>query len=407
MLDIAHREFFLFGLTFNAQDAFLLFFLLTGVGFGLVYVAAVGGRVWCGFACPQTVFLEAVFRRVERLFEGPRNEAMRRNKGPWDAGKVARKAGKHAVFAILAFVLAHIFLSYFVSMPGLFAMMAKPPSEHLEAFLWVSAITIALYINFSWFREQLCLIICPYGRLQAALGDKDTFLVGYDQARGEPRGKAKNAAGACVDCNRCVVVCPTGIDIREGSQLDCVGCMACIDACDEVMDKLGRSRGLVRYDSQHGLTGEKRHIIRPRIIFYSFLLVAGAVAASIGISRREPYEANVLRATGGSYNLDCPQGKQGRCTVRNAYEVHLVNKTSSDARFELVAPTTGPLRYTLTQREVVLSSLHDVRIPIMVSAPEEQVTCGMKTDIELRVHLTDESAPRTKKLAVPFLGPAM
>jgi cytochrome c oxidase accessory protein FixG len=280
-LDVERRRFFLFGLTFNAQDAWLLFFLLTGVAFGLIYLTALLGRVFCSHLCPQTVFLDGVYRRIERLVEGGREARRRRNAGPWNADKIARKALVHALYLGTSFLIAHIVLAYFVSLPALWDMMRNRPAEHPEAFAWMAGMTLVLYGNYSWFREQLCLIICPYGRFQSIFTDRDTMLVAYDGKRGEPRGKVKDTArGACVDCNRCVVVCPTGIDIRNGLQLDCIGCTACIDACDEVMDKVHQPRGLVRFASQNELVGEPRRFVRPRTIAYTVALVVGAVVPS-------------------------------------------------------------------------------------------------------------------------------
>ncbi|MCA9606186.1 MAG: cytochrome c oxidase accessory protein CcoG, partial [Myxococcales bacterium] len=235
-LDVQHRQFFLFGNTFNAQDAWLLFFIFSGVGLSIILVTAVVGRVWCGWACPQTVFLEGMFRRIERLVEGPRNVRIRRNDGPWSFDKIWRKVVKHALFVLSALFVSHVLLSFFVSMPSLLEMVQRSPAEHPTAFAWMLAVSFVLYGNFAWFREQFCMIICPYGRLQSVLTDRDSLVVGYDEGRGEPRGKAKDPnTGDCVDCKRCVHVCPTGIDIRNGLQLDCIGCTACIDACDEVM----------------------------------------------------------------------------------------------------------------------------------------------------------------------------
>jgi cytochrome c oxidase accessory protein FixG len=263
-LDVQHRRFYLFGGVFNAQDFWLVFFLLTGVGFGLIYITALWGRIWCGYACPQTVFLEGVFRPIERWIEGPRTERMKRNAGPMSFDKLWRKTLKHVIYLLAAFGIAHIILAYFISIPRLWDMMLHRPGEHPEAFGWAASLTAAMYFNFWWFREQLCLIVCPYGRLQSVLTDADSLVIGYDLKRGEPRGKANTeGVGDCVDCKRCVVVCPTGIDIRNGLQLDCVGCARCVDACDDVMLKLKRPAGLIRYDSYNGLHGEPRRVLRP------------------------------------------------------------------------------------------------------------------------------------------------
>ena len=224
--DIPARLFFVFGQAFNAQDAPLVFFVLSGLGFGLLVLTAVLGRVWCGWACPQTVLLEGLFRPIERLIEGPRNVKLRRDAGPRTLDRVARTVGKQAAFAIVALALANLFVAYFVSMPSLGTMIADGPLAHPAAFGWTACIGLALYLHGAWFREQLCLIVCPYGRLQSVHTDDDSLVVGYDVSRGEPRGRGKDreGLGSCVDCNRCVVVCPTGIDIRHGLQVDCIGC---------------------------------------------------------------------------------------------------------------------------------------------------------------------------------------
>ncbi|RYG69474.1 4Fe-4S binding protein, partial [bacterium] len=227
LLDVANRRFFLLGLTLNAQDAWLLFFVVTGVGFGLVYVTTLLGRVFCGWACPQTVFLEGVYRRIERAVLGSKEARKRRQKHGHRGLEALRVLALHALYVLVSFALAHVFLGYFVSPPALLEIVRMAPSRSPEAFAWTAAMTVALYGNFAWFREQLCVIVCPYGRLQSALVDADTMIVGYDAKRGEPRGKAKEpGAGDCVDCGRCVAVCPTGIDIRDGLQLECVGCTA-------------------------------------------------------------------------------------------------------------------------------------------------------------------------------------
>ncbi len=381
LLDVVHRRFFLFGQTFNAQDTWLVFFLLTGVGFSLVVAAAIVGRVWCGWACPQTVFLEGVFRRIERLVEGPRTTHLRRDAGPSSFDKVWRKLVKHRVFLVIAAALAHVLLAYFVSLPGVMRFVAGAPSTHAEAFTWTTAVTLALYGNFAWFREQLCLIICPYGRLQAVLPGRDTITIGYDAKRGEPRGKANDpTAGACVDCHRCVVVCPTGIDIRHGQQLDCIGCTACVDACDEVMDQLKRPRALVRFDSLRGLTAGVRRVLRPRLYLYPALLLAGVTAASIAIASHEPFEANVLRLPGSPYALI--EGAGGVAAVRNTFAIHLVNKRGEARTFALrpVVAAGTPLAYTLPARTVRLASLAERRMPFVVTLARVRPAPGSRGD---------------------------
>lgn len=394
-LDFQRRSFYLFGATFNAQDAWLVFFLLTGVGFALIVMTALWGRVWCGYACPQTVFLEGLFRPIERWIEGPRSERLRRNAGPVTFDKVWRKVLKHAIYLVLAFTIAHIITSYFVSLPRLYRMVLGSPAAHPEAFAWAFTLTLVLYFNFFWFREQLCLVVCPYGRLQSVLTDHDTLVIGYDDKRGEPRGK-KGAAGAgdCVDCKRCVVVCPTGIDIRNGLQIDCIGCARCADACDDVMAKLGRAPGLVRYDSQNGLSQRSKRFWRPRLALYAGLGALGLVVASVAMSHREAFEANLLRLR------DAPPFVVDHGTVRNAFEVHLVNKRSGTATFELHGLPSGTLRYTIAMPTVTLQELRDQRVPVFVDFAAGTVRPGDVAQIEVR---TTDLPP--KVLKAPLIAP--
>lgn len=358
-LDVDHRCFFVMGATFNAQDLWLLFFLLTGVIFGLVYATALLGRVWCGWACPQTVFLEGLFRPIERLVNGPRGERMRREKGPWTFARAWRAGVTHALYVLAALFVAHVFVAYFVSIPQLFAMVRKNPAAHPEAFVWMLAITGGFYFNFAFFREQMCVVLCPYGRLQSVLIDDDSLVIGYDERRGEPRGKVGKAEGDCVDCNRCVVVCPTGIDIRNGLQMDCVACAQCVDACDEVMDKVGRARGLIRYDSLRGLRGEKRRIARPRVYLYTALLALGAFAALLATRAHTSFEANLVRVPGAPFT------REG-AVVRNSFEIHLVNKTSATEVY-VVEPMPAPGEtFVIPMARVEIEPLGSRRVPIVV-----------------------------------------
>jgi len=395
-LDIDARKFYLFGATFNAQDFWLAFFLLTGVGFALIFMTALLGRVWCGYACPQTVFLEGVYRRIERFIEGPRNMRLKLNAGPITFGKVWRKGLKHFLFVFVSILIAHIVLSYFVSLPATFEMVGDNPADHPEAFAWVAGLSAVLYLNYAWFREQLCLIVCPYGRLQSVLTDDSSIIVGYDEKRGEPRGKAKDpSAGDCVDCNRCVVVCPTGIDIRNGLQLDCIGCAACIDACDEIMTKLDRPTGLIRYDSLAGLEGGKTRFIRPRMLFYAVLGVIGLVVASFAMQSREPYEANLLRMQGMSFVLE----EDGE-VVRNSFQLHLVNKENAQATFH-IEPVDDRFDVMITRPTLEVPSLEGVHVPVFVRLPRDQMEPGR----EVRVRVRMEGAEEERVVTAPFLGP--
>jgi cytochrome c oxidase accessory protein FixG len=364
-LDLERRAFYLFGATFNAQDFWITFFVLSGLGFALIVVTTLWGRVWCGYACPQTVFIEGVYRRVERLLEGPRNVRLKREHGPWTLGRTVRKVAKHGAFLLISFVVAHILLSYFVSLPALLQIMRQSPSENPEAFAWALGTTMLMYGNFAWFREQFCIILCPYGRMQSVLIDDDTTTVGYDQIRGEPRGKAtQKDKGDCIDCGRCVVVCPTGIDIRNGLQLECIGCAACADACDEVMLKVNRPKGLIRYDSHNGFSHVARRLWRPRLYVYAALGAAGLAVATFALAGRAPFEANLLRLAG-------PPFMRAENQVRNAVELHLINKRSQAATFTLQGDPG--LTYLQPSHAYTLPSLGERRIPILVSAPDDHL----------------------------------
>ncbi|RLB54034.1 MAG: cytochrome c oxidase accessory protein CcoG [Deltaproteobacteria bacterium] len=398
-LDIARRKFYLFGATFNAQDFWLSFFLFSGIGFLLIVATALAGRVWCGYACPQTVFLEGVFRRIERLIEGPRSKRIKRNAGPMTFDKVWRKTVKHVAFVVSALAVAHIFLSYFVSLPGVFEMVQRNPAEHPEAFAWAMGMAGLMYGNFAFFREQLCLIVCPYGRLQSVLMDNDSIIVGYDEKRGEPRGKAKDPdAGACVSCSRCVTVCPTGIDIREGLQLDCIGCANCIDACDEVMGKLGRDPGLIRYDSLNGLEGKAKRFIRPRLFMYVVLGAVGLAVASYSLQGRTVYEANLLRQPGAPFVVT-DDGD-----VRNAFEIHLVNKLEGDATFR-IRSLTDDVELVIPLAEVTIGSLEGTHIPIFATVLQEDLD-GRSAGREVRIEVALDGAPEeTRVVTATFLAP--
>ncbi len=401
-LDIASRHFYLFGKTFNAQDFWLVLFLLTTAGFSLLFATAWLGRVWCGWACPQTVFLEGVYRQIERWIDGPRERRLKAAAGPWTPARVLRAVAKHGAWVLVSWLLAHVFLALFLSAKDLSAMVTHDPAGHPVAFAWAMAVTGALYFNFAWFREQLCVVLCPYGRLQSAMHDRDSLIIGYDLTRGEPRGrlvKAKQGApdaprqGDCVDCRKCVTACPTGIDIRNGLQMDCIACAQCVDACDEVMDKLGRPRGLVRYDSLNGLAGQPSRVLRPRLFAYGAFLLVSVTALSMSLLRRTPFEANLLRFQGSPYLLE-------GSTVRNQFELHLVNKHPTSSTFTLKVELPVEASVVLPQKEVTLASLEDFRVPLFVTVERAE-----KLPFSFRILVTDQGSGKVKDLEARFLGP--
>ncbi|RYG63166.1 cytochrome c oxidase accessory protein CcoG [bacterium] len=265
LLDVAHREFFFFGLHFRAHDAPLILFLLLGFTFGIGLVTAIWGRVWCGWACPQTVFIEFLFRRIERLVEGSHRAQRALDERPLDSEKMMKKGLKWFLFVVVSLGISHSFLGYFVGTRELVRMVSSSPLENWTSFLMILVTTGIIAFDFGWFREQFCTIMCPYGRFQSVMMDNHSTIVAYDLKRGEPRrgtAPSPSAQGDCVNCLRCVQVCPTGIDIRRGLQMECIACTACIDACDEVMTKVDKPLGLIRYTTERELAGKKTKNVR-------------------------------------------------------------------------------------------------------------------------------------------------
>ncbi len=397
-LDVMERRFHLFGFTLAAQDAWLLFFFVSGLAFLLFYITAFLGRVWCGWACPQTVFLEHVFRRVERWIDGDGTARKRLDRAPMDPAKLRKRILKHGIYLILAAIIAHIFLSYFISIPQLWEWMRLSPLEHWQAFLFIVVSTGLLYFNFAFFREQLCIIICPYGRFQSALLDDHTKNVAYDYKRGEPPGPVKDPeAGDCIDCHRCIQVCPTGIDIRQGTQLECIGCTACIDACDEIMDKVKRPRGLIRYASDAELEGGRTKWIRPRTILYTALLLLGAAVAGFSFSSVEKATTSVTRMPGSPFYVT-------EDFVRNQYQVRLINKAGENLTFSVAAnreDLPSPVQTSGLTGTVTLAPMEERNTTFVVQVPREAYSGAFPLEIVVEVQ------PGALRMLeeVEFLGP--
>ncbi len=336
LLDLPRREFTLFGTVFLATDMLLLMLLLVGAVFTVFLLTALAGRVWCGWACPQTVYMEFLFRPLERLVEG----------GPRGSQQLDRAGGalhprrllKHAAYAGLALVLAHTFLAYFVPVGELAQWVRRSPVDHPTSFLVMLGTTALVFFDFAYFREQTCFVACPYGRFQSVLLDRRSLIVGYDARRGEPRmkGVKERAAGAgdCIDCRLCVLTCPTGIDIRDGLQMECIHCTQCMDACDAVMARIGRPRGLIRYGSRDAFEGRPAALLRPRVVLYAAALAVTAALFVLGLGARAAPDVTLLRGGGEPYTIE-PDGG-----VVNQVRLKVTNRGRAERalRIELVGP---------------------------------------------------------------------
>jgi cytochrome c oxidase accessory protein FixG len=334
MLNVVERKFIILGQIFWPQDFFILLLGFLAFVLFIILFTVVYGRIFCGWVCPQTIFLEMVFRRVEYLFEGDAPQQRALAKADWSWNKIGRKTGKHAVFVLISFLIANTFLAYIIGSDALGRIVTDPPRQHLAGLGTMVLFTGVFYAVFARFREQVCTIACPYGRLQGVMQDRNTITVAYDYRRGEPREKLRKnqarQAGDCIDCKQCVQVCPTGIDIRNGAQqMECINCTACIDACNAIMDLINQPQGLIRYDSEAHIEAGTQFRVTGRIKAYTAVLVVLVGIMAGLLLTRANVEATVLRTPGQLYQ------KTTRGTVTNLYNVSVINKTNRALPIEL------------------------------------------------------------------------
>lgn len=337
--DLENRQFNIFGATFWPQDFILLSAILIIAAFGLFFITVLAGRVWCGYACPQSVWTW-VFMRVEQITEGDRGQRIKLDAAPWTLQKLARRSAKHGLWLAVSLLTALAFVGYFTPVRQLTIDLATFEVGATTAF-WVLFFTAATYINAGWLREKVCRDMCPYSRFQSVMFDSDTLVISYDTARGETRGPRRKDAdykaeglGDCIDCTMCVQVCPTGIDIRDGLQLECIGCGACIDACDSIMDKLGYARGLVRYSSENELAGGKTHWWRPRLIGYAAALTMMIGAFAWALAERPLISLDVTRDRGLFRENALGQ-------IENIYSLKIINKTQQQRSYAIALVEPG------------------------------------------------------------------
>jgi cytochrome c oxidase accessory protein FixG len=388
LIDLVTREIHVLGALFRPSEGFVLALLGITIVTAVFLVTALFGRVWCGWGCPQTVYLELVFRPIERWLEGSRGQRA----SPW------RKLVKWTLFAAVAFALSNVFLAYFVGTDRLEQWVFGSPLDHPIGFAIVIAVAVLMLADFGWFREQLCTIACPYGRLQSVLLDRQSLIIGYDTTRGEPRTKPKKklpvVGGDCVDCSACVNVCPTGIDIRDGLQMECIGCAQCIDACDAVMARVGRARGLIRYSSQDELAGKPRRVLRLRTIIYPVLLLVAGGMLAWSVQARESTEVWIARVQGPSF-VALPDG-----TISSQARIKLENRSDLERRYHLLL-VESPGAALRSNQMWSVKPHKSLEIPIFIDVPRDSFVDG-KRRVYLRIH---DSAGFERVVTLTLLGP--
>ncbi len=373
LFDLASRKFYIFGLVFWPQDIVYLTVILILAAYSLFLFTAVAGRLWCGYACPQTVYTE-IFLWIERRVEGERLARMKLDKAPLSAAKVGRKVLKHGLWIALALWTGFTFVGYFTPIQTLLADVFALGTGPWETF-WMLFYGFATYGNAGWMREQVCKYMCPYARFQGVMFDPDTLVITYDKDRGEPRGARSKSAdpvkqglGACVDCGICVQVCPTGIDIRNGLQYECIGCAACIDGCNQVMDKMGYDRGLIRYATENAVKqhldrgGMFRRVLRPRVLLYTGILLAVTIAAIVTLAHRVPVKVDVIRD-----RVPMAAGS-GDGRVENVYRLQVMNTDETPRRFTITVAGMPGLTLDSRENPVELGGARSRMIPVRVNA---------------------------------------
>lgn len=441
LFNVLERKFIIFGLRFMPQD-FHLFVLamLTFIVF-IILFTVVFGRLFCGWVCPQTIFMEMVYRKIEYWIEGDANAQKRLNKAPWTTQKIFKKTAKQAIFFAIAVLVANTFLAYIIGIDEVLKIASEPVTMNLGGFIAMLIFSFAFYFVFSYMREQVCIAICPYGRLQGVMLNQDSVVIAYDYVRGEPRGKLKKSKkadttstaqqsttnpiasmqaavadaatetleqpqgnykselikrelGDCIDCKLCVHVCPTGIDIRDGTQLECVNCTACIDACDEVMDKINRPRGLIRYDSLTGIEENRKKIFTPRVIAYTAVLGVLLIVNAVLLSSRTDIETIILRTQGQIYQ------EVDENTVSNLYNYHLINKTNKEIPVEFkLAGEVG--RIKLVGNPPVAAPTEEAEGVLFIEMPIDELK-DYRTKLFIEVYSEGQLIDKVKAM---FIGP--
>jgi cytochrome c oxidase accessory protein FixG len=404
LLNIVDRKFVVLGQIFWPQDMIIFAVALLVFITGIIVFTAAYGRLWCGWACPQTVLMEMVFRKIEYLLEGDATEQRALARAPWTPSKIGRKLLKQTLFFALSFVIGNTLLAYIIGTEALFQIVTDNPLNHVRGLTFMVLFTLVFYAIFARFREQACTFICPYGRFQSTLIDENTIVVAYDHKRGEQRGhlhrsqssdqRRRAGHGDCIDCFECVTVCPTGIDIRNGTQMECVHCTACIDACNHVMSRISRPKGLIRYASLNGIEKGLPLRITPRLVGYSALLLALGALLAVLLLTRSDVETTLLRAQGALFQ-QMPDGR-----FSNLYTLRVLNKTSHSMPIELrLEHPAGNL--TVLGSNLAVPAQQSAEASLLVELARDVLKPG-STDVVVGVYSGDR---RLETLKTSFIGP--
>jgi cytochrome c oxidase accessory protein FixG len=372
LFDLPARKFYIFDLVFWPQDFFYLALFLIIAALSLFFFTAIAGRLWCGYACPQTVWTEA-FLWIERKIEGTRPQQMKRDQAPMSFNKFRLKATKHTIWILFALFTGLTFVGYFSPMRQLTQDFFSFNTGPWETF-WIIFYGFATYGNAGWLREQVCTYMCPYARFQSVMVDENTLIISYDALRGDPRGGRKRGVdpkekglGDCIDCTICVQVCPTGIDIRDGLQYECIGCAACIDACDDVMDEMGYPRGLVRYTTENALQGKAVHIVRPRTVIYALILLAIISGSFYAMLNRTPLALDVVRDRNTLYR----ETDDGR--IENVYILKIMNMDKQAHQYDLSVTGMDGISLLMDARHISVNSGEVIEVPVRVQVSEDDI----------------------------------
>ncbi len=402
LLDVPARQFTIFGYTFLPTDNLLVALLMVGSLLSVFVITALFGRVWCGWACPQTVYMEFLFRPIERFFDGTsgRGGQVKKEREAW------RSWLKYPVYFLACFYLANTFLAWFVGVERLSQWVTQSPFQHPAPFIIVAVATLAMMLDFCFYREQICILMCPYGRFQSVLLDESSLIVSYDQARGEPRGKMKKnrdgslpVLGDCIDCHKCVTTCPTGIDIRKGLQMECINCTQCIDACNEVMHKIGRQPNLIRYSSQRNDRGMKSGF-RPRLLVYPALLSVIFGLFLYVLMSKQSFDAVMMREVGNPWSRVAAEG-DGESRIRNLMRLKLTNRSHEPATYDLKSVQPGGIELRLREADRDLDPGESSTWHVEILTDENTFSRG-RADCVLEVLSSDGNR---RELEFKLLGP--